>query len=150
MRFDSGFTTVEMVVVLTVATLLLAIAGPPLTRIHKQTRLRQAVDTMAASHSFARATAIQTGSIAELHIDPNADQHWVQVDTGATGVPTTVGGIVRFKRVDLSSDRTLLCFDPRGMPTTSGACESPDATMVFQLVDLRDTLRITGLGRVVR
>jgi len=150
MRFDSGFTTVEIIVVLTVATLIMAIAGPPLVRIQKQVHLRQAVDNMAASHSLARATAIQNGSIAELHIDPSGDRHWVQVDTGAAAVATTVGGIVRFKRVDISSDRTLLCFDPRGMPTSTGACDQPDATVVFRLLDFRDTLRITGLGRIVR
>ena len=54
MRFDSGFTTVEIIVVLTVATLIMAIAGPPLARIQKQVHLRQAVDNMAASHSLAR------------------------------------------------------------------------------------------------
>lgn len=150
MRFQRGFTVVEITVVLTVATLIMAIAGPPLVRIHKRAQLRQAVDSLAASHSLARATAIQTGAIAELHIDPAGDQHWVQVDTGANAVATTVGGIVRFKRGDLSSNRTLLCFDPRGMPTSTGACDPPDATVVFRLLDLRDTLTITGLGRISR
>ena len=143
MRFDSGFTTVEIIVVLTVATLIMAIAGPPLARIQKQVHLRQAVDNMAASHSLARATALQNGTIS-------GDRHWVQVDTGAAAVATTVGGIVRFKRGDISSDRTLLCFDPRGMPTSTGACDPPDATVVFRLLDFRDSLRITGLGRIVR
>lgn len=150
-RNQSGFTAVEMVAVLTIAAVIMAVAGPPLARIHQRAVLRQAVDALAANHALARATAIQNGRVAELHIDPASDRHWVQVDTGLNEVAATVGPTVLFNRGSLASDRTLLCFDARGMPTSAGACDPPDATVEFRLASgLRDTLRITGLGRVIR
>ena len=149
-RQQGGYTAVEMVAVLTITAILMAIAGPPLARIHSGTQLRQAVDALAANHSLTRATAVRNGCVAELHIDPSTDRHWVQVDTGAAAVTTIVGPIIHFKG-DLVSDRTVLCFDARGMPTSAGGCDPPDATVAFLHANGSvDTLRITGLGRIQR
>lgn len=156
-RGTRGFTAVEVVAVLTLAAVIMAIAGPPLARVHSRAKLRQAVDALAAGHALARATAIQNGRVTELHIDPASNRHWVEVDTGGRrrlGIPlkgaTTVGPIVWFRKGNLTSNRTVLCFDPRGIPTTTGDCEPPDATVVFTLLEHQDTLRITGMGRVIR
>jgi hypothetical protein len=137
--------------VLTITALLMAVAGPPLARIHGGTQLRQAVDALAANHSLARATAVKNGCVAELHIDPGTDRHWVQADTGVNAVTTIMGPIVHFKQGDLVSNRTLLCFDARGMPTGAGPCDPPDAMVAFVHANGRaDTLRVTGLGRIQR
>jgi len=156
-RSERGYTAVELVAVLTLAAVIMAIVGPPLARVHSRAKLRHAVDDLAANHSLARATAIQNGRVAELHIDPASNRHWVEVDTGGRkrlGIPlkgaTTVGPIVWFRKGDLASNRTVLCFDPRGIPTTAGDCGPPDATIVFTLLDYKDTVRITGLGRLRR
>ena len=150
-RHQGGYTAVEMVAVLTIAAILMAVAGPSLTRIHSSAQLRQAVDALAANHSLTRATAVRNGCVAELHIDPATDRHWVQVDTGVNAVTTIVGPIVHFKQGDLVSNRTLLCFDARGMPTGAGACDPANATVAFVHANgSADTLRITGLGRIQR
>lgn len=150
-RQQGGYTAVELVAVLTIAAVIMAIAGPPLARINNGTQLRQAVDALAANHALTRAAAVQNGCVAELHIDPATDRHWVQVDTGVNAVTTIVGPIIHFKQGDLISDRALLCFDARGMPTGAGPCDPPDATVAFVHASGRaDTLRITGLGRIQR
>jgi hypothetical protein len=78
----------------------------------------------------------------------------VDVDTSGTG--TGQRGIIWYVR-DLSepglmmtSNRSLLCFDARGMPATIPPCEAPDAQIIFTASDKADTLTTASLGKILR
>ncbi len=50
----------------------------------------------------------------------------------------------------MASDRSMVCFDGRGLPSTAGACEGADATVVFAESSRADTVSFTLLGQVLR
>lgn len=149
----SGFTILELVIVLVLASLAIAIATPSLSSAFRKTGLRASMDEFISTHSLARSAAVRHGRTAELHIDDTNGRFWVEVDTGTTvSFNDTVGVVkdVTTKDVTLYSDRAMVCFDARGLPTTRGSCEAADATLVFVTAARTDTLTITALGRVMR
>ncbi len=104
------------------------------------------------AHSLARSTALQYGRVAELHIDAAYARFWVEVDTNSTGVSDTVGPLhdLGGGQLTMTSNRSLLCFDARGMATARDACDPGDATITFSLQGRGDTVTITALGKVLR
>ena len=150
-RRSKGFTLFELLMVLTVMGLMVAILMPSMATSLRQRATRGAVDRLATAHSLTRATAIRFGLLAELHIDATNSRFWVEVDTSGTGIRDTVGLMSDLAgQVTMSSTRSLLCFDPRGLTTTRGACESGDVLVQFSLSGRTDTLRTTILGKVLR
>lgn len=148
-----GFTLVEMTFALLAVGMVAGAAVPPLMRWHQNMELATSMDQFERLYELTRITAIREGRIAELHIDDAATRLWVQVDTTGTGVIDTVAVVQELEtNVAFDANRTVLCFDARGLPTTVGACDSPDATVAFSLTTTGqvDTTRITLLGKVLR
>jgi prepilin-type N-terminal cleavage/methylation domain-containing protein len=149
---DSGMTLLELVIAMVVVGVLVLFTGPPLATILKSTKVRSATGEFVLTHSLARSTALRYGRLAELHIDaPNA-RYWVEVDTSGSGVRDTVGIMHNpgGQALHMTSTRSLLCFDPRGLATARGTCESPDAVVTFAMLDRADTVEVTLLGKVLR
>ncbi len=150
-RRGDGFTLIEMLIVITVMGVLVAVLMPSMVTSFRQRATRGAVDRLALTHSLARATALRFGRVAELHIDAANRRFWVEVDTSGTGIRDTVGLMNDLAgQVTMSSDRSLLCFDSRGLTTTWDACESGDVLVQFSLQGRTDTLQTTVLGKVLR
>ncbi len=150
---STGFSLIEMLIVLIVFGALLGIALPRLVEAFKGTKARSAMNQFASAHSLTRATAIRYGRVAELHIDAATARFWIEVDTSqAGGVTDTVGTIynVASPQLGMTSDRSLVCFDGRGLATTLGACEAGDVTVVFSVADRVDTVNVSTLGKVLR
>lgn len=148
-----GFTMIEMTFVLLLVGMLASAAVPPLMRWQKQMALASSMDRFERLHELTRLTAIREGRIAELHVDTINRLMWVEVDTTNAGVSDTVAMIRDFNdEVSFGANRSVLCFDARGLPTSDGACEAPDATVVFSLVSNGqvDSTRIALLGKIVR
>lgn len=158
-RRQAGYTLIEMMWVVVVMAIGLAIMGPPVTREHGRIRLRRAVVQFEAAHSLARSVALEYGRIGVLRIDASKSTWWVESDTtvgigsasaGLGSKPDEFGGANRFSGVTMTSDRSVLCFDSRGLPTTVDSCEEPDATVVFTKGSHSKTVQITALGRILR
>ena len=148
---NTGYTLMELMVVLVLTGLALAIVTPPMAEAVRRTQTQVAADEFITRHGLARAVAIRFGRLSEVHIDATNGRFWVEVDTSqAGGVKDTIGVVRRLDRVTISSDRTLLCFDSRGLPSTRGSCESADATIVFYQESTTDTVKITALGKILR
>jgi len=155
-RSPSGFTLFEILMVISVSSILMAIAMPrPGDRSRQMVRL--AADRFARAHSLARATGIRMGRMGELHIDAAGSRFWVESDTSGTGVQDTIGVISDFSgdAVTMTSTRALLCFDGRGLPdirttNSGGTCEPANSTIVFSKGGQADSLEITALGKVIR
>lgn len=149
-----GFSLLELVITM---SLLAILAATGVTRLSGELRRRTtqiAVDQFATAHSLARSTAVRYGRVAQLHIDAPTRRFWVDVDTSGTG--SGQRGIIWYVR-DLSepglvmtSNRSLLCFDARGMPSTIPPCEAADAQIVFSAADKSDTLTTASLGKILR
>ncbi|HEX6588464.1 MAG TPA: hypothetical protein VF039_05530 [Longimicrobiales bacterium] len=149
----SGFTLIEMTFALIFVSVLTGAAVPPLMRWQRNMALATSMDRFERLHELARITAIREGRLAELHVDATNRLMWVEVDTTSAGVADTVAMIREFDdEVEFDSNRAILCFDARGLPTAVGVCDAPDATVAFRLVTTGqvDSTRITLLGKIVR
>jgi Tfp pilus assembly protein FimT len=157
MRHTEGYSLVEAVLVISVFTIIAAVAVPSLMRARARVDVAAARRAFVSTHNLARRVAAQYGSLARLHIDPKEHRFWVTVDTSAgPGHPVedTVGPVThvaaQFGGVKLSSNRRLICYHPFGLGTAQGSCELPNATLVFARSDVVDTVTVSRLGRVRR
>ncbi len=148
-----GFSITELLAVLSIGAVALVIAGPTVSSSFHRTATRVAVDEFVTTHRLARSAAARYGRIAELHILPSSGRVWVEVDTsGGAGIMDTIGLVknIEGEGLNLSSNRQILCFDSRGLPTSRGSCQPADATLIFSAGGRADTVRITALGEVLR
>lgn len=153
---SKGFTLIELLIVITIIGALTAIGLPQMVKMFQGRAVPNAADQFVATHGFARATAIRWGRLAELHIDAGNNRYWVEIDTSGTGNRMKPGGY-RYvtDNVGMTSNRSLVCFDQRGLPsartTTAGlSCQAPNLTAIFSLGTRVDTVQTTALGKVLR
>ncbi len=149
----TGFTLIEMLIVAIVFAAMVTMLSPSLVRELGAAKTRAAVNRFRSAHSLTRSTGIRYGRVAEFHIDAATARFWVEVDTSeAGGVTDTVGTIqdIGGGPFVMTSNRTLVCFDGRGLATTAGGCEAGDVTVVFSLAGRSDTVNVSSLGKVLR
>jgi Tfp pilus assembly protein FimT len=145
----------EIVLMLTIFGLVAAFALPSFIQAVRRQNTIAAADMFAREHELARSTAVRYGRVARLHIDAANGQFWVDVDSSAAGVGVraVIGPIrsVADQGVTFTSADTLMCFDPRGLPSTANAaCQGQTGTLVFSLAGRSDSAAVTVLGKVLR
>lgn len=147
----AGITLIEMMIVVLVLGVVAATTAPLVANAYHRQAVRTAADEFRSSHALARSVAMQYGRRASLHVDA-AGRFWVEADTGtASGVTDTIGNVRELeKNVLMSSNRNLLCFNAKGLPSVRPPCSAPDATVVFSLGDHANTVKISPAGRVER
>lgn len=148
-----GFSLVELLTVLGLLGLALAVVTPSMADLYRRRATQHAANEFITTHRLTRSAALRLGRVTELHIDPARGNFWIEADTGqGIGARDTLTSVrwVGVSGVSLSSDRTTLCFDLRGLPTARGACEAADAVVIFSQGDRSDTVRISALGKVLR
>ena len=150
----NGYTLVELLTVIVIAGVAASIGMPLLTKSYPQRAVRLAGDQFVSAHALAKATAIRYGRLAELRIDAAGRRFWVEVDTSSTGVvqKDTIGPIrsVIDGGLIMSSDRSLLCFDARGMPSLRTGCQAANTVVTFAMGSSARSVRTTALGKVLR
>ena len=150
-----GFTLMEMLIAVVTISATAAIAVPPLAWASEYFVLRGAVDEFRAAHNLARAIAVRSNRVGQLRIEPDSGVFWVQVDTSfaGTGVLDTIGRVVRLSdlKISVTSTRSTLCFDARGIATAMGACDATQsANLIFTRGSEADTLWRSELGMLAR
>ena len=147
----NGFTILELVIVLIFMSLLMLIATPKIISQRYAAQRRMAIRQFVSTHSLTLATAVRYGRTAELHVDAPGRRFWLEVDTGQTsGITDTVRMISLTADLTMSTDRTILCFDARGLATTAGSCEPGNALVTFAEPGKTDTVRFSALGEELR
>lgn len=141
-----------MIAVVMVA-LVYAIAVPAIGRTRVSASVHNARHALVSSISLARATAIRFGRTATLRLDSDRDRVWVEADTtmAATGEVVTFGhfDFAKELHVDLGSNRSSLCFNSRGIGTTSATCTGRGAVIVLALRGKAETIWVSPTGRVL-
>ncbi len=91
-RQATGFTLLELTVVLFIIGLAVALAAPAFTRSFGQLRLTAATRDLAATCRFARAHAIANQAVLEVVLDRRTNQYWLR---GPDWIVSNLGGIDR-------------------------------------------------------
>ena len=150
----SGFTLLEAIIVMVLMSVIATMGAPKLSSALRQRTVASAADQFELGHSMARSTALRYGRVAELHIDASTLRFWVDVDTSANhvGQRATISSIhdLAGNGLTMSSNRSIVCFDARGMATTGGVCEAGDVAITFTDADKTLTVTSTTLGKVLR
>jgi hypothetical protein len=130
-----------------------AIALPAIGRTRVAAARHNARHALVSSISLARATAIRFGRTAVLHLDSDHDRVWVEADTTMAGTGEVVAlGYFDFAedlKVDLQSNRSSLCFNGRGIGTTSATCTQPGALIALIITDRIERVYVTPTGFVL-
>ena len=149
-----GFTMIESIMVASIIGIVAAIGGPKVFSALQRRTTASAADQFVVVHSLTRSTALRYGRIAQLHVDATGQRFWVDVDTSANGIGqrATIANIryVNDAGLEMATNRTLLCFDARGIASTAGSCESGDVKVIFSDGVMADTVSATILGKVLR
>jgi len=144
----SGFTTIEMVIVVVMIGIIAMIGFPKIRQALDKTNLRSARDAVGTLAGTARAAAIQRGCRSVLHFAANT----VWVTTACPTKVDTVSGVqdlyARFK-VTMNYSRDSVQYDPRGL-SMDGYASNTVAWLTGSVSTNTDSVMINPLGKVVR
>lgn len=151
----TGYTFIEVVVVLALVSVLVGFAIPPLGRMRTRVALRNGRAMVTSALVETRTGATRFQRIGVLTLDAVAGTMRSAVDTAATGAEGDTLVLARFDLrgtygVTLQTDREALCFDGAGVGTVAPACPRAGAQIVLRRGQMADTLLVNGAGRVWR
>lgn len=141
-----GFTMLEIVLVVSIAAILTSVALRGFSGVASRMAADDARRSFAAMQARARASALETGSVSRLRVDPAGDSAWV---TGSSGTVERLN-FATSREVDVQSTESgiiTLCINPRGFGDIR--CNSFDASTVdltFVQGGQSAALRILPLG----
>jgi len=154
---NKGFTVLELIVTLTIVTILMAVAVPSLSDMLERNRVIGAAEKMKADIEWARTTAIKNNTDIIMTTTIGAADAWCYGfnDTGAAcdcsnANACTVDGVTRQYDGTPFGDTTLgpiaggytMTLEPRGIL----AAAAPGA-VTFTLNNASATISVTRLGR---
>lgn len=149
-----GFTLLEVIIVMALMAIVAAMGAPRLSAALTRRETSTAADRFVSAHSLARATAVRYGRVAQLHIDASTKRFWVDVDTSGAGrnQRATIWYVRNLdaEGLTMTSNRSLLCFDARGIATVVGSCQVGSVVVIFSQSEAADTVTTTALGKVLR
>ena len=149
----AGFSLLEALLAIMLLTLVSAIGLPALADTRVRASVHNSKHAVLSSIALARTAAIRFGRPAVLRLDSRSDRVWVEVDTtlAGGGAKDTLNLIHLGQElsVDLTSNRTGICFNGRGIGTTGSDCPSAGGVIILSMGGRADTVFIGPLGRVV-
>ena len=150
----TGFTMMEMLVVMVLVGVIAMIGFPKIRNALQKTNVRSARVAAGTYVATARQAAIQRSCRGVVHFTPGAaGTVWVTVcprmTTGGSGTIDTigvVGKVAELYNVTMSQTLDSVQFDPRGLSMTG-----LQVSLAFAGSDgSRDSILINQLGKVVR
>jgi len=145
----SGFTAIEVIVVVVLVGVLSAVALPFLRTGPAKSGVRGAISAITSLHAIARNAAISRGRTAVLVIKAAAPATvLVVLRRSGSSVVDTVGTVenlyARFT-VALTTTGDSVIFTPRGI-----GIGTSNTTVIATRGGVADTLTISGAGRLIR
>ena len=144
---SSGFSIIELVVVLMVGSVLTSIAVANFNGVSGRFAVKGARQSLMSMHARARVHAVEYGQSVRLHVDPVGDSIWLSRGS----VILDVMDLRQEFNVDIntSTDAILkVCMNPRGFADT--VCNNFTSTVTIDLVLNSDTasVRMRTLGQM--
>ena len=145
-----GYSLIELMTVVTVASLMMLFAWPRVRQAKFKSDLRSARMTLSAQFNRARASAIQYNRTTSVVFNGN---HVLVTATprlvaSATSTVDTIGGVEDLGAAygaTLTSTAASIAFSPRGLTNDNGTVK-----VKVTHAEFADSIMITGLGRLVR
>lgn len=134
-----AFTTIELVVILTIVALTMAIAAPRLAALRDSASVRAATMDVGAFFSRARELAMTRRQPVAIVFDSAAGS----VELRGGGATLSHRGVRRLYGVTLRANHDSVVYDPRGL-----GYGLSNLTVTIRRGALVDTLRMSRLGRV--
>ncbi len=146
---ETGFSILELAVVLGVSLIMAAIAVPTISSSLSYFKLRSAVTAATSAIQSTRYRAIYDGCAYQLTLSKATNEYQIASETSGTNTCaaafTSVGGAVPFtsSQIALNQDVTLQ-FQP------SGIVQSTAGAMTFTLADgtRLETITVTRYGAI--
>ena len=143
----SGFSIIELVVVLMVGSVLTSIAITSFHGISGRFATRGARQTFMGMHARARAQAVEYGQTVQLHLSPDGDIVWL---TRGGEVLEAIDFGEEFNvdiRTSTGSDLKV-CMNARGFAETGCNNFTSPVTVTFLLASDTASVRVLTLGQV--
>ena len=149
-KSHSGFTIIELIVVIAVGSILTSIALTQISGAQGRIAVKGARTTYAAVHARARAHGIEMGQSVMLHVESAGDSIWIEHDGDVLEKVRFAGE----HRVDLRITPTgapttfTLCFSPRGY--TDPNCNTTNSILRIEFWQAADssTLLMLPMGQL--
>jgi len=144
----SGFSIIELVVVLMVGSILTSIAITEFNGVSGRFAVKGARQTLMSMHARARVQAVEFGQTVKLHVDPGGDSIWLSRD----GEVLDVLDFGKEFNVDIqtSTDSEVrVCMNPRGFADTGCNSFTSPVTITFVLTSDSASVLILTLGQMV-
>lgn len=142
---DAGFTLIEILVVLTLVSILASSAGPAFGTYVGRLKTRNALNHIATDLAFARMAAVRSGNTATVRF-VRSSVYQISVTGAAANPVRSVSLGKEYAGIVVEAPVASLTFNSRGL-LTSGLGRGH---IVVRMGTLRDSLAITPAGRVYR
>ena len=144
----SGFSIIELVVVLMVGSVLTSIAIQSFNGVSGRFATRGARRTFMSMHARARAQAVEYGGTVRLHLSPGGDSVWLS--SGGDVLEVLDFGDEFNVDIHTSTGSELkVCMNARGFADTGCNNYTSPVTVTFSLASDSVSLRVLTLGQVM-
>ena len=144
----SGFSIIELVVVLMVGSVLTSIAITEFNGVSGRFAVKGARQTLMSMQARARVQAVEFGRTVRLHVDPVGDSIWLSRGSDVLDV-------LNFDEefhVDIetsTNSEVRLCMNPRGFADTGCNSFTSPVTVTFVLISDTASVVLLPLGQMV-
>ena len=146
----SGFSTIELAIVLAIIGIIVLIGFPKIRRTLDKTNVRSARTAVATLVATARAAAIQRGCVGVIHFASTNATVWVT--TSCAAKVDTVAGVEKLAtrfNVALVATRDSLRFDPRGLSMDNLGSSNTIIRLTGSVASSVDSVIVSPMGKVV-
>jgi type IV fimbrial biogenesis protein FimT len=142
----AGFTLTELLIIVIIAGIILAIAGPRFVRYISYLSARTATSQVVADLSLARTQAVREGVTTSFILDSST-----QYRIAVSGTPERTIKTVNLRRDHpgvLITGPAAVAFDSRGMARDLG--DGGETALTIARGSTVDVVRVSTVGRVIR
>lgn len=155
---QSGFTAIELMVVVAITAILVALAAPSFTPLIERWRMRSAAEDLTSTLYYARSEAIQRGGGITIDAAGGWDQGWKVTHTqGGTTTDLQISTAPAKTTIVQNNNKDKLYVDRWGMLSeTSGGAPTIGLNILFYPVGKTTTdssairLCIVSGGRIAQ
>lgn len=147
-KHRSGFTVIEMIMVIVVVGIVMTFALPYLRNSSAKASVRGAADEISRLYAMGRAVSIQRGKIAKLTLNSGASTAvLLAAQVGGPGWDQ-IGGVENLNSrygVTFTTSTDVLYFSPRGIGTNLS-----NTQIIITNNGFTDTVTISPTGMIQR